>query len=289
MLRLLICIVLIVGIKGRTVGQETDSTTTLRLNRVIIIGNKKTLDRIILRELTLTTGDSVQRYLLDDILNKDKNKIYNLRLFHSVSTRVLELPSHSFDLLVEVEERWFIFPAPIFELSDRNFNEWWQNYDHKFNRVNYGFRLYQYNFRGRNETVRLTAQFGFSQKFDLLYRVPYINKKQKQGLSFELIYTEPKNLAYQTRDHKLNFLNERSILRKKIAADVTYTYRKSFYETHSLSLDYEQGVIADTIQRLNPNYYQEKNRQWFTSISYNFVSEHRDVIVYPLKGYQISR
>jgi outer membrane protein assembly factor BamA len=289
MSRLLICIVLLLHLSTRIAsGQETDSAASIKLNRVIIIGNKKTLDRIILRELTLKTGDSIEHYRLEGILTKDKNKIYNLRLFHSVSTRVLELPRHSFDLLIEVEERWFIFPSPIFELSDRNFNEWWQNYDHKFNRINYGLRLYQYNFRGRNETIRLTAQFGFSRKFDLMYRIPYINKKQKQGLTFELSYSEPKNLAYKTEDHKLIFLNDRATLRKKFAADITYTYRKSFYETHFASLDFEHGTIADTIQHLNTNYYQEQNRQWFTSISYNFVSEHRDVIVYPLKGYQVA-
>jgi hypothetical protein len=46
-------------------------------------------------------------------------------------------------LLVDVNERWYTFPVPIFELSDRNFNEWWQNYNHDFRRVNYGLRLYQ--------------------------------------------------------------------------------------------------------------------------------------------------
>ena len=144
-----------------------DSTDLLTLNRSIIIGNKKTLDRIILRELSLKQGDSVTRAELEKILVRDKNKIYNLRIFNTVSVRALELPDRSFDLLVEVEERWYIFPIPIFELSDRNFNEWWQNYNHDISRVNIGMRLYQYNFRGRNEFIRMTAQFGFSRKFDL--------------------------------------------------------------------------------------------------------------------------
>jgi hypothetical protein len=195
--------------------------------------------------------------------------------------------------MVEVEERWFTFPIPIFELSDRNFNEWWQNYDHKLNRTNYGLRLYQYNFRGRNESIRLTAQFGFSRKFDLIYKIPYIDKKQKQGLIFQFDFGEPKNLSYQTVNHKLVFLSGKESLRKKFVAGVTYTYRKSFYETHSITSEYYHGVISDTIQTLNaesiyPIYYSEgKNTQWFSSISYTFASEHRDVIAYPLSGYQI--
>jgi outer membrane protein assembly factor BamA len=288
MQRLLICSLILFGV-GVAFGQEADSTATLKLNRVIIIGNKKTLDRIILRELTLKPGDSVKRFELDKILVRDKNKIYNLRIFHTVKPKVLELPDQNFDLLIEVEERWFSFPVPIFELSDRNFNEWWQNYDHKLNRVNYGLRLYQYNFRGRNETIRLTAQFGFSRKFDLTYRIPYINKKQNQGLTFDVNYSEPKNLAYKTEDHKLVFQSGRETLRKKFGTGVMYTYRKSFYETHNFTLNYDNGVIADTIQNLNPNYYPNGGKnQWFTSMSYSFISEHRDIIAYPLNGYQIT-
>lgn len=269
--------------------QLIDSTEVLRFSRAIIIGNKKTLDQIILRELTLKPGDTASRIGLKKILQLDKIKIYNLRIFTAVNLRVLDLPDKTFELLIEVEERWFYFPVPIFELSDRNFNEWWQNYDHKFNRVNYGLRWYQYNFRGRNEYLRLTAQFGFSRKFDITYRIPYIDKKQKQGLIFDLSYAEPKNLACCTQDHKLVFVSGRETLRKRLAFSVTYTFRKSFYETHGFSFDFSNGSIADTIFSRNPNYYaNEKVKQQVSGISYQFSSEHRDVIAYPLNGYQLS-
>lgn len=295
MRRLLVSIVVIIfGCSHLAQGQSSpDSTDVLRLNRVIIIGNKRTKDWIIHRELSLKQADTVLRYQLAKLLERDKNKIYNLRIFHTAKLQALELPDKTFDLLVEVEERWFTFPIPIFELSDRNFNEWWENYDHKLNRTNYGLRLYQYNFRGRNETIRLTAQFGFTRKFDLIYRIPYIDKKQKQGLIFEFDYGEPKNLAYQTLNHKLVFLSNKQALRRKFGVGVTYTYRKSFYETHGITADYYHATIADTILSLNVEnnnlvYFSGgSNKQWFTSLSYSFTSEHRDVIAYPLNGYQI--
>lgn len=286
-MRLLLLYCLMLSWPG-TAQTPTDSTAWLKLNRVIIIGNKKTLDRIITRELTLKPGDSIQRFNLDPTLTRDKNKIYNLRIFHAVKPRVLELPNHSFDLLVEVEERWYTFPIPIFELSDRNFNEWWQNYNHELNRVNYGLRLFQFNFRGRNETIRLTTQFGFSRKFDLTYRIPYIDKKQKQGLMFDINFYEPKNLPYRTIDHKLVFLRTDKTLRTRMVAGVTYTYRKTFYDTHNFTLDVENGTIADTIRQLNPNFYDGRKWQWYTALGYYFLSEHRDVVAYPLKGYMFN-
>lgn len=259
------------------------------INRILIIGNKITRDRIITRELSLSQGDTLQFDRLDSILHLDQKKIYNLRLFNTVTIRVLTLNAFQVDLLIEVTERWYTFPAPIFELSDRNFNEWWQNYNHDFRRVNYGLRLYQYNFRGRNETLRLTGQLGFTRRLELSYRIPYIDRKQKQGLIFDLNYAEPKNAAYFTDDHKLVFIKDDKTVKTIRSASVTYTYRKSFYETHSLSAGYADNTISDTVNLLNPNYYKNnRTRLRFGTISYSFVSEHRDVIQYPLKGYQIT-
>lgn len=258
------------------------------LNRILIIGNKITKDRIITRELSLKTGDTIRFNRLDSVLNLDQKKIYNLRLFNTVTMRVLTLNELHIDLLIEVTERWYTFPAPIFELSDRNFNEWWQNYNHDFRRVNYGIRLYQYNFRGRNETLRLTGQLGFTRKLELSYRIPYIDRKQKQGLIFDINYGEPKNSAYFTDDHKLVFIKDSKTVKTIRSAAVSYTYRKSFYETHSLSAGFSYNTIADTVNLLNPKYYDGRTNFRFGTLSYSFVSEHRDVIQYPLKGYQIT-
>jgi outer membrane protein assembly factor BamA len=272
-----------------TLSQGKDTTRLLTVNRVLIIGNKRTRDKIISRELSLKSGDTIRSDKLNETLLWDKRKIYNLRLFNTVTIRSLEMSVNTIDLLVDVQERWYTWPAPIFELSDRNLNEWWQNYNHDFGRINYGLKLDQYNMRGRNETLRLTAQFGFTQRFELSYTVPYIDKKQKQGLIFNFDYGNPKNISYFTEDHKLLYLNAKEPLRVYMGGAVTYTYRKSFFETHSLSIAYRSAQVSDTIVTLNPNYYSAPaNQQRFGAISYSFKSEHRDVVMYPLKGYQIT-
>jgi len=269
--------------------QDTLPNRIVTINRRLIIGNKVTREQIISRELSLKTGDTINIRRIDNVLLLDQRKIYNLRLFNTVTIQWLELSKDQVDLLIEVNERWYTFPVPIFELSDRNFNEWWQNYNHDLNRVNYGLRLYQYNFRGRNETLRFTAQFGFTRRFELSYRIPYIDRQQRHGLIFDFNYSEPKNLAYYTADHKLEFLEEQKTLKVASGFGVTYTFRRSFYETHSFSLNYQNNHVIDTIAYLNPNYYKNGAlRQQYSSITYSFNSEHRDVIAYPLKGYQIT-
>ncbi len=261
----------------------------LQVDRVIIIGNKITKNRIIERELSLKPGDTVNLKRLPGVLQWDKNKLYNLRLFNTVTVRALDLNNGHIDLLIEVTERWYIFPVPIFELSDRNINEWWNNYNHDFNRINYGIRIYKNNFRGRNESLRLTAQFGFVRKFDLQYKIPNLDRKQKQGLTFSLDYGSPKNLAYKTLDHKLVFLQEKKVVRTTFGAGIGYSYRKSFFETHSVGINYRQSEVIDTVLALNPIYYNSnKTTQKFFSAGYSFNSEHRDVVLYPLKGYQFT-
>jgi outer membrane protein assembly factor BamA len=258
----------------------------LQINRIFIIGNRITREQIILRELTLKAGDIIYNLDLPSTLDLDKKKLINTRLFNTVEIRTLELQPGHIDLLIDLNERWYTFPAPIFELSDRNFNEWWQNYGHDFRRVNYGLRLYQFNMRGRNETLRVTAQFGFQRRFELSYRFPYIDRKQKHGLVLDADFSETKNLAFRTVDHKLEFLKADNILRVTRGGGLTYTYRNSFYISHALKLEYRSNSINDTIPSLNANYLgNEKNTQRYGIVTYQFTSDRRDYVGYPLRGH----
>jgi outer membrane protein assembly factor BamA len=262
------------------------STQYAWVNRIYILGNKKTRERIIERELTLKPGDSVQLSQLPKILEKDQQRLFNLQLFNSAEVRAFESGPKTIDLLVEVNERWYTFPVPIFQLADRNFNEWWQTYNHDISRVMYGLKLYQYNMRGRNETLTFTAQFGFIQRFELMYRVPYFDRKQKQGLIFQADYIDAKNVAYRTQDHRLVFLETDQVLRNSNGVGVTYTYRNNFYRYHRFGYQFRYTSISDSLNRANPNYLgPDRLNQQFDMLMYQFIADYRDVVAYPLSGY----
>ncbi len=279
-----------IKLPGKHKHHVNDTGKFVQVNRIFLIGNRITRDQIINRELRVKPGDIVLESDLNEILDLDKKKLFNTRLFNKVDIRVLELDDKKVDLVVDVDERWYTFPSPIFELADRNFNEWWQNYDHDFHRVNYGLRLYQHNMRGRNETLRLLAQFGFQRKFELLYRFPYIDKKQKQGLTFDLGYLETKNLATRTFEHKYVYTPGDHILRKDRVAGITYSYRRSFYKTHSLKAEYRQIAIDPSVKLENPIYIRGEGQisLQYGSLTYQFNADHRDVVAYPLHGYQFT-
>jgi outer membrane protein assembly factor BamA len=275
-------------VKTRESSQPADSAGRyLEIYRIFVIGNNRTRDHIIVRELSVKPGDIVYSKDLVTILQKDQRKIFNLHLFNAVEIRQLELEEGKVDIVVEVHERWFTFPIPVFQLSDRNFNEWWQNYDHDFKRVTYGLKLYQHNLRGRNETLLATLQFGFQKLFKITYRIPYLDKKQKQGLILDLDYAETKNAPYRTLDHKLLFIKAENIIRSTRGVGLTYTYRNSFYRFHLLKYEYRDSWIADTLQRANPQYLGEQRTQHYDALSYEFISDNRDVAAYPLHGHQL--
>src|SRR5262245_51412970 len=79
---------------------DTVSQETLEVGRVLIIGNKVTRDRIIMRELSLHTGDTISSKNLEQVLTRDRNKIYNLRLFNTVTIRPISIEEKKIDLLV---------------------------------------------------------------------------------------------------------------------------------------------------------------------------------------------
>ena len=270
-----------------TDGQQEDSLAgqTVRVNKIFIVGNRRTKDRIILRELSVTSGTEILRGDIPIIIEKDRDKLINTTLFLEVDIHMLDLSDQLVNVVVQVKERWYFFPSPIFKLADRSFNEWWSNQNRDLSRVNYGLKLFQYNFRGRRETLKLVAQFGFSKSFAINYVVPAFDADQRNGLIFDIGYTDQKNLAYRSTDNKQTFLESDDILRRTFATALTWTHRYSFYNRHYFKVGYNYTTVNDTVAMLNPNYLLDgRTRQEYFTISYRFTRDYRDYIAYPLQG-----
>ena len=265
---------------------KADTISYYQVGKIVIVGNKRTKESIILREMTVKTGDVYESRELELILESDRRKIMNTRLFNSVKITVLPAYGNITDILIELSERWYTFPVPIFSLADRNFNDWLQNQGGDLSRVSYGLKLYQNNTRGRNEQLRLDAQFGYTQRFAISYSMPYIDKRQRHGLNLAAQYAENKNVAYRTVDHVARFLDSEDVLQARRFINVGYTYRKSFYSRHRVDVSYNSNDIADTLLLESPNYYNDSSqKQKYFSISYQFVIDRRDLFAYPLNGH----
>lgn len=268
---------------------ETDTTARyINIDNIFILGNKRTKSAIILRELSIKKGMLLYYSDLVNHMAKDENKIFNTRLFNSVKITALDLSPDQVDIVVQVDERWYTFPIPIFKVADRNFNDWLKNQDADLSRVNYGAKFIQYNVRGRNEKLKLTAQFGFTKNLGLSYRIPYIDKSQKNGLELKVGYLERKNTAYTTEGHKQVFHGSEQTQFEEVFSTIKYTRRSRFYDFHDVILEYNKSNVSDSVTLLNPRYFSNRQtKQRFIALRYKYTKDKRDVAAYPLNGYRI--
>lgn len=255
------------------------------IGNIYVTGNDRTREEIVRRELDFKEGDVFKKADLLQTLNLDKQKLMNTRLFNTVELVPLQLSDTKMDVLIRLQERWYIFPIPIFKLADRNFTEWWVNQKRDFSRVNWGLQLYHMNVTGRNDRLDARLQFGFTQNVALRYTIPYIDKNQKLGLSAGVSYSTNKTISYTSSGHRQIFLESSDVIRRTFGTSSTLTYRPSFYSRHQFSLGYSQISVADTIPILNPDYLGNGQKlQRYFGISYGFSIDKRDFVSYPLQG-----
>lgn len=170
-------------------GQKVD---TLRLSAgqsividsILIKGNSITEDFIILRELTFEEGDTVDH----KILEYNRERVYSLALFNYVDFFVINESSKN-KLLIEVFEKWYLYPIPFLYFNEDNFKN-----------ATYGISFLLQNFRGRNESISAYLAFGYDPTYSLRYTNPWLNYKHKIILRTALSYQDFGNKSYNAED-----------------------------------------------------------------------------------------
>lgn len=263
------------------------SPKNVRVNNIFIIGNELTQKSIILRELDFTTNFDYAWDTFLEILIEDQKKLYNLRLFNAVEITPLFVKEDEIEILISVKERWYIIPTLIFQLADRNFAEWWTNQDRDISRVNLGLKLNHNNVAGRNEKLRFSGQVGFTKSLDFLYNIPFIDKKQKHGLAFQLTYFDQKTLAVKSEKNRQVFFRTENedVLRENFAIALRYSFRRTFYNTHNLLLGYNATTINPLVLEQNPLYFLHgTNKLHYLHLTYAFRHDKRDNVAYATQG-----
>lgn len=268
-----------------SISHDSLATDSVHIDKVFIIGYKKTKEHIIRRELSISDGQILSRQDFQEAIEADKRKLINTSLFLSVEISVVELSPERVDIIIRVEERWYFFPIPIIQLADRNFTEWWVNQNADLSRLEWGIKLRHFNFRGRREVLSLTAQFGYTKLFRISYQFPYIDKNQKLGLSFYGDYATNKNIAYKTLDHRQQFMDSETVIRDRWRGGIYLGLRPNFYSSHRFGVHYSSINLADTVREQNPNYFMNASKyQDYIALSYDFTWDFRDFKSYPLSG-----
>jgi len=254
------------------------------IDSILLSGNHRTKSHIIRRELLFGVKDTIYCRNWEEIKEKSTDNLINTSLFNYVMMDTLGSDTVK-KIKIHFIERWYLWPFPIFELSERNFNTWWQTKD--LNKINYGIYFVKQNFRGRREELKFLIRMGFEEKYNLSYYVPYINHEQTIGMGVSFGLSRNKEVAYRTSHNKQEYFRiEDYYIRQNINAAFQLTYRKDFYKTNYLLLGYNNLYFSDTLIKQN-DYYAVNglNSNKYLSVYYQYKDDHRDNKSYPLNGY----
>ena len=257
------------------------------VHNIIITGNERTKNYIILREVPFKKGDSILLENLPKTVEKTRELIYNTTLFVNVNVISQLLDNDEVDIIVIVKERWYLFPIPSIELADRSFNEWVKTYDADLKRLSYGIYFTHFNFTGRRDPFSLVLVNGFRRNISFEYAFPYINKKLTTGMKLGAGIEQTKQIPYQTdADNKLIYYKNDRFVKNEWYALGALTVRKRIKNTETYSIKFRHIDVADSIVSFyNPSYFKTSSH-FINLVELKYKFQHTDVdnVSYPLRG-----
>lgn len=251
-------------------------------------GLKVTKEATVLRELTFQVGDTLAKQSLENNLEQSKSNLQNQWLFNFIDFSY-QTEADEIDIHLKVRERWYVWPYPIFEISERNFNVFWDSLQQSnfqdFSRLNYGVFFNWYNFRGRNELLKIKIRKGYREHYLFEYNLPYINKAKSWGATFKAELFRMEQFHYLTNNNQLLYANGDDILLKDQKISFALQHKPGLYSTHTITTEHSRMQVSDGITLLNPNFFPSALSEFqYLALDYSFVREKRDFKTYPLKG-----
>ncbi len=229
------------------------------VDRIEVSGNKTTDKSVILREMRHYVGGEFN----PELLAYERDRIYSLGLFNRVEIDHIVNDREAI-IFIDVHERWYIFPVPVFGMKDRDWNK-----------LYYGLGVLHNNFRGRNEKLWAGFALGYDPWVSLMYNNPAILGRDDLFIETEFIYTNTENRSIQYDETLRDFKETRYIY------DLRLGKRFSPFTTFNISLGYRSIGNSDNIpgHTISP---RGTDRYLIGSLEYKY--DTRDIIEYPMYG-----
>lgn len=228
MMKFVLAILVAIAATWKT-GAQTDTAQALTLtsfgiiDTVVVVGNEKTKESIILREMTLKPGMEATL----EAIEFDRGRIYSTGLFTSVDISVIPVDSRNL-MLVDVKERWYIIPLPLFGFRDG---------DPK--KPYYGAGLLHNNFRGMNQKLFGSIVFGYNPSLAFQFSDPWIDKENNLYFSGSLSFSRIRNKSAITTINTPNF--------DELHYNINASLGKRFtiYQSLGINLGYEVVNVTE--------------------------------------------
>lgn len=253
------------------------------IKAISLSGNKRTRRSTILRELPFHTGDAYPLPAIVEKLEESKRQLMNTNLFRNVVVTLRSLQGHTVSVDVDVEEKWYFYPQPFLRVANGSFSQWNER-GRKLEHLNYGLKLTQYNFSGRNDKMYLNFTNGYTKKVELQYQGFFLDKDLKWSSGISLAYGKNRELNYATENNKLlPIKTPGGYLYEFMQSTLDFMYRPAIKTRHTLSVGYNYNRIGDTVRKLNA-FYTTANTYSYPYLTYKLSFKDLDFNPYPTKG-----
>jgi outer membrane protein insertion porin family len=266
------------------------------VNLVKIIGNTKTKEKVIRREMTIRPGQVFHRsFLLRSIRN-----IMQLNYFSNVTPDLIPLPTGDVDIVVEVEEK------PTAQISAG------AGYSGRDKFVG-TFGLGIPNFRGMGQTLSMSVDIGSNRNsYSISFTEPWLfSTPTSLGASIYYTnrqwysdYTEGRRGGSISVGRRLRWPDDyfRVYLRYRLEDDRFYDFSDSYKNSHSeyrreiidsMVVDTVTGQVVDTVTMINiilgdplPSSLERFNEEWFSSssLALTLIRDSRDLPEFATRG-----
>lgn len=219
-----------------------------------LVGNEKTKDHVVLRELRFSKGHPFNKFLA----SRSMERLYNLGFFEDVNMKLLPGESSSHSVIVEIdmiEQKTGIVTV----------GAGYSNSDGIVGMVEVG----DSNFRGTGDKVNVHWEFGGSgrgKNYQFSYTRPWINDKG-DSLGFSLY-----NRIYQYDDFDATGNTVAEYQKRKKGWNLTWGRVSDEYRTNYLNFESTKEALNSEI---NPGPVMQNNdkatqQKWATAIVNNF-------------------
>lgn len=273
----------------------------IKISEYRITGNKLTKDWYVIRELDFKIGDTLATSELGKLLNLNEKRFFpgdsselklrmtysreniiNTNLFLTVNLSVEQVTDNHYRLLIEVTERHYWWLFPVVKLNAPNINEWLRDPDIKD--VSMGLFFSHNNLFGISHQTSLVGYVGKSYAAAWGYRIPWIGKGKKTGVTFGLGYENLYTVEYGSFENKRQMLYA-SNSQQSAKVTVNFNFRPGLYNYGTLKLTGNMVWISDSLHTLDSNYLAKGKKQNTSLTLYaDYVYDSRNSKSYPLVG-----
>jgi len=286
---------------GAVILPESLPFEAIKISEYKIDGNKLTKDWYIIRELDFKIGDTLATYQKGkaiDFAQKrfvpgdsselhlrmiySRENIINTNLFLTVNLSVEQIEGNQYRLLIDVVERHYWWLFPVAKLNAPNFNEWLRDPDIKD--LSMGLIFSHNNLFGTSHQTSLVGYVGKSYAAAWGYRIPWIGKGKKTGVTFGLGYENKYTVEYGSYENKRQMLYE-SNSQQTANFGVNFNFRPGLYNYATIKLTGNLVWISDSLYTLDSNYLAAgKKSNTSTSLYVDYAYDSRNSKSYPLLG-----